>query len=186
MPRVKVIPDEQVLDAAVALLTETGLTRFTLPALAAASGLSAATLIQRFGSKAALIEAALDRATDQLEAQVRDLVPHESPREGLLAWMGAGASALGERGRLASQLELLARDISDDTWRARAARHLALFREGLALHLRCLGSQTPDRHAEELEVLFHGLAIQWGVHGEGALADWMRCRVEQWLADHQL
>lgn len=182
MPRVKKISDQQVLDGALEVLTRRGPSDFTLPAVSQVVGLAPATLLQRFGSKAQLLEAALDRALALLEANTADLACGADPSEDLIAWVLRFTLALQTRRLLASQLELLARDIADARWRVRATRHMELFREGARAHLVRLGSGHPDRHASELEVLLHGLTVQWGIHGEGALDAWVERGVRTWLA----
>ena len=54
MPRPKTLPDEQVLAAAHRLMQEAGPEALTFDALARACGLSPATLVQRFKTKAGL------------------------------------------------------------------------------------------------------------------------------------
>jgi AcrR family transcriptional regulator len=73
MPRRKSRSDEQVLDSALALVHEGGVDRLTFAALADRCGLSAATLVQRFGTKAALIQRTLLHAWDQLDVRTREL-----------------------------------------------------------------------------------------------------------------
>ena len=55
MPRPKILPDADVLKAAHRLLHEHGPEALTFERLGRACGLSAATLVQRFGSKAGLL-----------------------------------------------------------------------------------------------------------------------------------
>lgn len=73
MPRRKSRSDEQVLDVALALVRESGVDRLTFAALADRCGLSAATLVQRFGTKAALTQRTLLHAWDYLDARTREL-----------------------------------------------------------------------------------------------------------------
>jgi AcrR family transcriptional regulator len=73
MPRHKSKSDEQVLDAALALVHSSGVGRLTFAALADRCGLSAATLVQRFGTKSALTQRTLLHAWDKLQARTREL-----------------------------------------------------------------------------------------------------------------
>lgn len=68
MPRNRTIADEVILDAALALAETSGPGALTFQALSGAVGLAPATLVQRFGTKAALLQAALLRAWDHLDA----------------------------------------------------------------------------------------------------------------------
>lgn len=71
--RPRSVPDEALLDAALAVMRRAGPDGVTFAAVSAASGLAAATLVQRFGSKRGLLRAALHRAWDLLAAQTAAL-----------------------------------------------------------------------------------------------------------------
>ena len=73
MPRSKSQSDEQVLDAALAIVRSGGADRLTFAALADRCGLSAATLVQRFGTKPALTQRTLLHAWDKLQARTLEL-----------------------------------------------------------------------------------------------------------------
>ena len=68
MPRKRTISDEALLDAALVLVRADGPDSLTFAALAASSGLAAPTIVQRFGTKRALLRAALSSAWDKLDA----------------------------------------------------------------------------------------------------------------------
>lgn len=74
MARTKTLPDLAVLDQAVALMHGSGPDHLTFASLSAATGLSGATLVQRFGSKAGLRQRALLHAWDVLEQRTADLI----------------------------------------------------------------------------------------------------------------
>lgn len=69
MSRTRSIPDEALLDGALAVIRRAEPQRVTFAAVAAETGLAAATLVQRFGTKPALIRAAPLRAWDRLDAR---------------------------------------------------------------------------------------------------------------------
>jgi len=73
MPRSKSQSDEQVLDAALAIVHSRGVDRLTFAALADGCGLSAATLVQRFGTKPALAQRTLLHAWDKLQVRTLEL-----------------------------------------------------------------------------------------------------------------
>ena len=73
MTRPKTQTDEQVLDAALALVRERGIAALTFSALASRCGLSGATLVQRFANKSALAQRTLLHAWNELDARTRDL-----------------------------------------------------------------------------------------------------------------
>ena len=65
MPRPKTLSDQDVLEAAHGLMHEHGPEALTFASLAQACGLSAATLVQRFKSKAGLKQSTLLHAWDR-------------------------------------------------------------------------------------------------------------------------
>ena len=81
MARPKTIPDEHVLDALFELMMKTGPDGLTFARAAKASGLSAATLVQRYGNRERMVEATLLQAWDRLDAETKaaDLEEDLSP-----------------------------------------------------------------------------------------------------------
>ena len=71
MTRRKTIPDEQVLDALFELMMKTGPDGLTFARAATASGLAAATLVQRYGNRQRLVEAILLQAWDRLDSETK-------------------------------------------------------------------------------------------------------------------
>ena len=112
MPRVKTIPDARVLDEALRLLIVEGPQRFTLSALGRSVGLSPSTLVQRFGSKAALLDAVFVHSAEQLEAELDAPPETDDPRADLLGRLSAMARIHATRAHVAGNLRLLAEDLT--------------------------------------------------------------------------
>lgn len=72
MARPRSVSDRAILDATLALLHDTGPDTLTLAAVGKATGLSAATIVQRYGTKAALIKTALLHAWSAIEEQTAE------------------------------------------------------------------------------------------------------------------
>jgi len=166
MPRVKKISDDQVLDQALAVLLESGPHRVTLPEVGRVVGLSPSTLIQRFGSKRALMDRVLERATDQLRGALSAREPSGDARRDLLDLMASQARPLRTRAHIAGNLSLLIEDVTDEARRAIAQRHMAVMREGIAAHLRAMGSPSVEAHVGMIEAHWNGLGIQWAMQDE--------------------
>lgn len=173
MPRVKTISDVAVLDLALDVLLERGPHRFKLPDVARAVGLSASTLVQRFGSKAGLLAAVLTRSTETLESALDALPETDDPRSDLIAWMVALARPLQTREHVASNLALLIDDLTRDAERMAAGRHMQAVRDGIEHHLRAMGSRTLAADVAMVEAHWHGLVIQWALGGDGAIDEWI-------------
>ncbi|HEV7435626.1 MAG TPA: TetR/AcrR family transcriptional regulator, partial [Pseudorhizobium sp.] len=71
MTRRKKISDEQVLGALFELMMKTGPDGLTFARAAQASGLAAATLVQRYGNREGMVEAILLQAWDRLDTDTK-------------------------------------------------------------------------------------------------------------------
>jgi AcrR family transcriptional regulator len=119
MPRKRTISDEALLDAALLLVRADGPDSLTFAAMAASTGLAGPTIVQRFGTKAALLRAALSRAWDKLDA--------DTAAADTAAPMGAGGvvellvmlSGQYDPQDFADQLLVLREDLRDTVLRAR-------------------------------------------------------------------
>ncbi|MBN9026240.1 MAG: TetR/AcrR family transcriptional regulator [Rhizobiales bacterium] len=181
MPRHKAMPDETVLEAALALIHERGPEALTFENLARACGLSGSTLVQRFGSKAALKQAALMQAWDGLDARTATLaaaVPR-SPA-GAIALL-VGLSDFGEIEAYAEGLLVLREDLRDPELRARGAR----WKQDLAAALDACFIGTPRAPAEIGQLMaaqWQGLLIWWGFDPQGAVAEHVRHSLVRFVA----
>lgn len=185
VPRHKLISDAALLDVVVELIGERGPGGFTLAELGERVGLAPATLIQRFGSKTALIEGAVGRANERLRATVRDAPPPGTDAESaLVEWLVDLARPFRTRALIASHLVFLRRDLLDDELRTKAKAHSQLVRRRLSQFLDAVAPE-PVRDARSvamaLEAQWHGLVIQWAIAGQGSLEAWLRSGLTQYL-----
>ncbi|WP_028923756.1 TetR/AcrR family transcriptional regulator [Pseudonocardia acaciae] len=120
MPRPKSRPDDEVLAEARSLLMEHG--SLTLAALAGRCGLSASTLVQRFGSKDELVRRALAQAWDDLDGRTAAAVA-AAPRDpgGAVGILVALSGGYGDIEAYADGLRILREDLRDPGARARGA-----------------------------------------------------------------
>ncbi|MBA0445882.1 TetR/AcrR family transcriptional regulator [Stenotrophomonas maltophilia] len=182
MTRTKTIPDERVVDLAVDLLVEAGPQGFTLAALGARAGLSAATLVQRFGNRAALLERAISRSSERLVAAVP--APAVATVASLVGWLGAQTRGMETRQRLAGHMALLMEDLRTSGGRraALANAHVLEMRAGIAGQLQAMGFIDAEVAASTVEAHWHGLVIQWGLAGKGSLRAWVESGLLQVIA----
>jgi AcrR family transcriptional regulator len=122
MPRTKSMSDRDVLDAALALIHDRGPEALTFQSLSQACGLSAATLVQRFESKARLKQAALLLAWDRLDERTENLAG-KMPRTpaGAIRMLTAMSKSYGGIEAYAEGLLVLREDMRDPVLRARGA-----------------------------------------------------------------
>jgi AcrR family transcriptional regulator len=181
MPRPKTLPDLDVLKAANKVLHEQGPDALTFAAVAQACGLSAATLVQRFGSKAALKQAALLHAWDGLDEKTATLAA-SAPRTpagaiGLLV----GLSNYGDIDTYAEGLLVLREDLRDPALRARGAN----WRDALTQALDRRFDATP--HAPPgigllMASHWQGSLLWWGFDPKGSVEDHVRASLEAFVA----
>lgn len=122
MPRPKTLSDRDVLDAAHRLIHESGPDALTFASLARACGLSSSTLVQRFRSKAGLIQSTLLHAWDRLDAKTARLaatVPKTA--DGAIEMLVALSRDYGGIESYAEGLLILREDLRDPVLRARGA-----------------------------------------------------------------
>ncbi|MDQ6434799.1 helix-turn-helix domain-containing protein [Mesorhizobium sp. LHD-90] len=122
MPRKKILSDADALEAALEIIHGEGPEALTFSALAKASGLSGATLVQRFGGKERLKQAALLHAWDALDKKTAWLAA-EKPKtpEGAIALLVALSGSYGGIEAYAEGLMVLREDFRDPVLRARGA-----------------------------------------------------------------
>lgn len=181
MPRVKTITDEDALERALEFLMEHGPQQFTLARVGRAVGLSAPTLIQRFGSKQILLERVLELATRRAESAAATPSGDRDPRAALLDWWGEAGSAFRSPEHVAGNLAMLIEDLVDERRRSLALRHIDALELKTRALLEQMGSPDPSAHARIIEAQWNGLVIQWALRGEGPLDAWVTLGLERLL-----
>ncbi|MDH0291378.1 TetR/AcrR family transcriptional regulator [Pseudomonas sp. GD04087] len=154
MARTKTVSNEAILDAAMALMVRAGPEAVTFAAVGREVGLSAATLVQRYASKAEFLRAVLLRAWDRLDEQTAclddsaELSPEGAVRMLLALFpVGEGESDYAEG------LLILREDMRDPLLRERGACWGAALAAALGRRL----SDDPQRQP----VLGRLMASQW-------------------------
>jgi len=188
MPRKKLLTDAAVLAAAGRVFGRIGPSRFTLADVAEEAGLAPATLVQRFGSKRALMLAFAKHAASLARE------PFEQARTQVAEPLGALRTALliasrSTKGRqaLTHSLAFLLEDLADEELRAHAARHARWTEASIRELLDCavergeLASHDTARLARALQAAWNGALIQWAIRGRGSLASWISAVVDTLL-----
>jgi AcrR family transcriptional regulator len=161
MPRPKTLSDAVVLDAAHRLIHEAGPDALTFARLAGVCGLSSSTLVQRFRSKAGLVEGTLLYAWDRLDAKTAALaakVP-KTP-EGAIQLLVGLSKDYGDIERYADGLLVLREDLRNPTLRARGTA----WKKALSGALEACFAQAS--HAPE------GIGLMMASHWQGSLLWW--------------
>src|SRR6476646_30994 len=113
-PRPRRMPDSAILSAAAKVVSKTGPERFTLADVGQEVGLSAATLVQRFGSKRLLMLAMLEQMTSIVNGRfAAKAAEAESPLESLYASALDRADPTHGPDNVANSIAFLLMQISD-------------------------------------------------------------------------
>jgi AcrR family transcriptional regulator len=180
MPRKRTISDQDLLDAALDIVRASGPDALTFAALAPRAGLAASTIVQRFGTKASLLRAALSRAWDLLDeetATAADTAPLEP--HGVVELL-VQLSGQYDPDDYADQLLLLREDLRDPVLRARGRTWLATLTAAVE---RRLGPAPGS--ASGLGMLFvahwQGTLTVWSFTRDGPLIGAVRTALEDLL-----
>jgi AcrR family transcriptional regulator len=191
MPRPRTVSDETILDAVIDLAHRIGPARLTFAAVAAQVGLSAATLVQRFGTKRDLLLAADSRGVD-LWIGALDRAKAAAPLARVVEGLVLAVDGIATPARMANSVAMLQLDLADPDFHAETLRGARAVRSHIERDLAAalaVGELRPDVDvaalAKLVETTYHGAMIGWAVHREGTLADWMREQVEAVLAPYR-
>ncbi len=182
MARPRKIADVDVVEAVAALIARDGPNALTFSSASAVTGLSPATLVQRYGTRDALLRAGLGCMWDQLDlaTAAADAV-HPVDPDGAVALLLALSSGYGAGEEAAAGLLLLGEDLKDPVLRARgAAWHAAL----VAAVGRRL-SVDPARQTQLGRLLasqWQGAVHWWAFTHEGPLRGHLRRELGDWLS----
>ncbi|MDQ3544870.1 MAG: TetR/AcrR family transcriptional regulator [Actinomycetota bacterium] len=125
MPRPRTISDEALLEAALEIVHGAGPGALSFATLAARVGLAGSTIVQRFGSKADLLRAALLYAWDRLDADTALAAAEASPDAAGVVELLVALSGQYEANDYADQLMVLREDLRDPVLRARGEAWIA-------------------------------------------------------------
>lgn len=181
MPRPKTMSDEEVLAAALAIMHAGGPEGLTFAALAAATGLSASTLVQRFENKQNLVQRTLLRAwdcLDQLTAELSATLPKTS--SGAIDLLVGLSGDYGGIEAYADGLRVLREDLRDPLLRARGTK----WRDALAAALdeRLAGTAGPSAGIGLLMAShWQGALLWWSFDPQVPVADFVRQSLRQFI-----
>jgi len=189
-PRPRKVSDSQLFAATHSVMNRVGPRELTLAAIAKEAGVTAAVLVQRFGSKRALLLALSAKYSDGAGEFIRALAKqHASPLAALRAYADCMAGIAASPAALARSLAYLQIDMTDPDFRRHLVKQSRATRAGLrrlveaALEAGELDrSARPRQLARTIETVLSGSMITWGFYREGNAARWMRADLDAVLA----
>lgn len=185
--------DTEILAAAFRAIARLGPAKLTLNDVAAEAGVTAASLVQRFGSKRALLLAA---ATDAAGGHVYIFSGlrerHRSPIAALYGLAGCMAVLGSTPEEVAHSLAFLQIDLTDREFLEHAQAASLGFRAGilgLLRDARAEGRLAPchlPSLARAIQSTLNGSVLDWAIHRDGPMAAWVRQDLRAVLAPYVL
>ena len=189
-PRPRTVDDSTILEAAVTVLGRIGPERLTLADVGTEAGLSAATLVQRFGSKRDLMLSVLRFAKDGFESRLQTAIDeNDSPVEAIFAAAMNRPGSLQEPEIVSNMFAFYLSDMRDPQFRelARENAHNAvtgfksLLEEAIARGEIADNSIDTAQLAETIYSLTLGTLMRWSVYGEGCYREMIRKELDTLL-----
>ena len=188
-PRPRTVDDSTILEAAVTVLGRIGPERLTLADVGTEAGLSAATLVQRFGSKRDLMLSVFRFATDGFETRLQSAIEeNDSPVEAIFAAAMNRPGSLDEPEIVSNMFAFYLSDMRDPQFRelARANANNAVtgFRSLLDDAIakgELENSVDTAQLAETIYSLTLGTQMRWSVYGEGCYREMIRKELDTLL-----
>lgn len=192
MARPRTVDDEAILDATRAVLTQHGPSGLTLAAVGRQVGLSAAALVQRFGSKRGLLLASAARSPEMVRrAYAESEARAGSPLAALYDVSTSAVAHITRREEIGNGLGFVQLDVADPDFRVHALAYSKAIEDGTARFLAAaveVGELGPDtdvpRLARTVLVGFQGALVVWAIHGGGTLSDFVREQLDQLLGPY--
>src|SRR5262245_48730047 len=181
-PRRRKVSDEDIFAAAQRAMTHRGPHELTLADIAAEAGVSAGRLVQRFGSKRALLLTLLERFAGSAGAVFDGLrAAHPRPLATLRAYAACMADLAATPEALARNLAYLQIDLTDPEFRVHLlANARATGREIERLLKAAIADGDLRRDlvtralARAIEAVISGSLMTWACYQEGTAARWIR------------
>jgi AcrR family transcriptional regulator len=191
-PRPRKVTDDELFAATHAAMTKLGPGELTLAAIAREAGVTAAVLVQRFGSKRDLLLTLAERFSDGAgEMMTAFAERHRSPLAALRDYAECMADMASSPAALARNFAYLQIDLTDPDFRVHLAKGSRATREGLRRLVQSAvdaGELIPDvnaaRMARTIEALLGGSLLSWAFYQEGSAARWVRGDLDAVLAPH--
>ncbi len=167
MPRPKLKSDDEVLEAATAVLKRRGPIEFTLSEVANEVGLSRAALIQRFTNRDTLLVRMMERSVGQVRVHL-DAMPAGTGPEGLWDFMQVLVRSMNTRYDFSVNFLISWYELQVPELRKLSIERNRLVVEGIR-------KRVPPGATAGAEMLLHsviaGATTQWATDPHGELAD---------------
>jgi AcrR family transcriptional regulator len=192
-PRPRLASDADILAGALRAITRLGPSRLTLADVARESGISAAAVVQRFGSKRKLLLAVASQGPEGNASLFEMLrAAHPSHVEALLAMADCMAQLGATPEEISNTLAFLQIDLTDPDFHRLALASSAAVHAGIRALIRDAVKEgelvrcNAVRLAHLLQAAMNGSLLNWAIHREGRLEAWIRRDIETVLAPYRV
>lgn len=192
MPRKKTIDDETLLKMVLEVITKVGPTTFSLKDLRKKTGLSPATLLQRFGSKKNILHKAIELSNSHLGDRFTNRVAiSKSPTEEIINIYLDLSMQFSRPIDVANGLDILKLDITEKKLNKLTRKYFEIRRKKIE-YLIILAQEkneiTSKINAAELvltlESLWQGSIMLWALIGKGQIHEWLKKRFSACIKLH--
>jgi AcrR family transcriptional regulator len=184
VPRPRKHSDAQLVAAAARAIATCGPHALTLADVAGEAGVSAATLVQRFGSKRGLMLAVAGSGPEVMaDAFAAARTRRRAPLPALEDVLAEMAAAVSDPEQVANHLAFLAIDLADPEFRAHAARFTEALRAGIdallaeAVKRGELGLRPRRPVVDAIQAAYHGTLLMWAIERQGDPGETVRAQV---------
>jgi AcrR family transcriptional regulator len=189
-PRARKVSDDDVFAAAYRVMNRVGPGDMTLGLIAEEAGVTAGLLVQRFGSKRALMVRLAELAAASSGGMIEALrAESASPLAALDAYVQCMAGLASSPEALVRSLAYLTDDLSDPELRVHLETQGKQTRSGLAALIReaidvgeLVESTDVKALVRVIEAVIPGSMLTWATYRTGTAAKWMRRDLEAVLA----
>jgi AcrR family transcriptional regulator len=186
------VTDDEIFAAAQRAMTRRGPHELTLAHIAVEAGVSPGRLVQRFGSKRALLLALAGRFAGSARTVFNGLrAVHRRPLATLRAYAMCMADLAATPDALSRNLAYLQIDLTDPEFRAHLQANARATRLEIESLLRSAVREgglrrdvDPPRLARTIEAAISGSLMTWACYREGSAAAWIRRDLDAVLQPH--
>jgi len=186
------VSDATILVATARMISRVGPARLTLADVGDEVGLAPATLLQRFGSKRGLLIAVVQQTLESVDDSFTSVrAARHSALDAAIAAAGTMAEHVRTPEELANNLAFFQIDLSDAEFHRLALEHSRRVRAGYqallqeAITLGELIECDAGALASALQAVAAGSLLNWAIHRDGPVADWVRADIETLITPYR-